>query len=194
MPVHPRPPAPPQYPPATEPHEIFVHRLKWSILDDPSNAELFSLDAEDKPRWTPLFSEPIADEAATNPPVSRLEICIDCLSGGEQWQDAIPPASGLIENMDGRPITVRQFLEGVRDYAIPLRSILCRICDIWGPEDEASARFFFTSLGVHESDSENGRPDAVASLDVEDDNEEGDNWARQLELMELLYRRHIASK
>jgi hypothetical protein len=71
---------------------------------------------------------------------------------------------------------------------------LCRCFDIWSAEGEARTRFFFTSLLVHGSDSESGRPDAVATVDVEDDDDEGDNWARQLEFMELFYRKRIASK
>jgi hypothetical protein len=190
------PPGPPQYPLGTEPHEVFTCRLKWSILDNPSNAELFSLDAAEKPQWTTLFSDPIADQAATNPPVSRLEISINTLEEWEHWSDAQekPPASRLIENTDGRSITVRQLLEGFHDYAVPLRRILCRCCDIWSTEGEARTHFYFTFLWLYGSDPENGRPDALASVDViEDTDEEGDNWASQLELMETLYRKRLAS-
>jgi hypothetical protein len=103
----------PQKPPGIEGNEIFMFRLNWSVLEKPSNTELLSIDAEDKPQWTLLFSSPIADEAATNPPVSRLEIGIYPLSDWEHWQqaDEEPPAYGLIENTDGRPISVKQFME-----------------------------------------------------------------------------------
>jgi hypothetical protein len=75
----------PQNPPRIEGNEILMFRLNWSILEKPSNAELLSIDAEDKPQWTPLFSSPIAGEAATNPPVSCLEIGIHPLSDKEHW-------------------------------------------------------------------------------------------------------------
>jgi hypothetical protein len=133
IPVQPNPPPGPSgCIPGTEPHEIFTCRLKWSILDSPFNAELLSLDTEEKAQWTPLFSDPTADQAATNPPVSRLEININTLEEWEHWTQAHEksPGSGLIENTDGRPITVRQLLEGFYDYALPLRTVLCRCCDI----------------------------------------------------------------
>jgi hypothetical protein len=198
IPVQPNlPPGPSEYTSGTEPHEIFTCRLKWSILDNPSNAELLSLDAEGKRQWTPLFTDSTADQASTNPPVSRLVISVNTLEEWEHWSQAQeePPASGLIENTDGRPITVRQLLEGFYDYALPLRRVLCRCCDIWSAEGEARTQFYFTLLWLYGSDPESGHPDAVASVDVtEDMDEEGDNWASQLELMETLYRKGLASK
>jgi hypothetical protein len=125
--------------------------VKRSILEDPSNAELLSLNAEDKPQLTPLFSDSIVDEAATNSPISRLKISIDPPSTWEHWQQADyePPAPGLIENTDSRPTSVKQIIKPAHDYAVPLRRLLCRSCDIWGAENEACARFFDdASLGV----------------------------------------------
>ncbi|KAI0580509.1 hypothetical protein A1F96_05190 [Pyrenophora tritici-repentis] len=83
-PVQPGPPSePPQYPSGTKMNRIF-DRLRWSVLDSPSEIEIFSLDAEDKSNWTPISSSTVLDEAATNPPLSHLRICIEPLYN---WED-----------------------------------------------------------------------------------------------------------
>lgn len=126
------PPAPPVHNATrTEVHSIF-DRLKWLILGTPSQAELFSLNTEVEPQWTMLFSDPVVDEAATVPPLSRLRISIETIVGWEYWQqtDKDPPEAALIENKDGQPVSIRQFMQALYNYAVPLRKLLCRCCDI----------------------------------------------------------------
>ncbi|CAO2657865.1 Nn.00g071250.m01.CDS01 [Neocucurbitaria sp. VM-36] len=102
------PPAPPQHPPGTNVNRNF-DRLKWSVLDSPSKVEIFFLDSEDKPQWTLLSTDPIADEAATNPPQSCLQIRMEPLGSWEHWQqtEKEPPKPLLIINTDGQPISVK---------------------------------------------------------------------------------------
>ncbi|KAH7380739.1 hypothetical protein BKA66DRAFT_465344 [Pyrenochaeta sp. MPI-SDFR-AT-0127] len=42
-------------------------------------------------------------------------------------------------------------MQAVHDYAVPLRRLLCRCCDILDSENENRARFFFTRISLAES-------------------------------------------
>ncbi|KAF2123713.1 hypothetical protein P153DRAFT_147956 [Dothidotthia symphoricarpi CBS 119687] len=198
-PLQPGPPPPPTPPPAqdsasTDVNRVFIYRLKWSVLDSPSKAEILSLDAEDNPQWTPLFLDPVADEAATDPPQSRVQISLEPLDAWEHWQQAEkdPPAPGFVENTDGRPISVKQLMQATHDYAVPLRRLLCRCCDIWGPEKETRARFYFTGLGLGEGTPES--PYTRLGVDVSHDmDEDGHQLAFYLETIETVYRNSLAS-
>lgn len=170
-------------------------RLKWSVLDSPSKVEIFFLDAEDNPQWAPLFTDPIVGEAATNPPQSRLQIMLEPLGTWEHWRQAEkePPKQLFIENTDGQPISVGQFIQAVHDYAVPLRRLLCRCCDIYAPEEEAHARFYFTRImDLVESTPENPYTRLQVHV-VEDTDEDGHQLAGTLESVEIRYRRQLAS-
>ena len=43
------------------------------VVRTPTKVDIFFLDSEDKPQRAPLFADPLADEAATNPPVSLAD-------------------------------------------------------------------------------------------------------------------------
>jgi hypothetical protein len=176
-------------------NEIFIFRLNWSILEDPCNAELLSIDVKDKPQWTSLFSDPVAEEAATNPPVSRLEISIHPLSAWEHWQqaDEEPPADGLVENTDGRPISVKQLMEAVHDYAVPLRRLLCQSCDVWS-KNEARAKFYLTYLVVYRSSPEDETPSATIDVIEETGKQGQDILVDRLQETKSRYRGRLASK
>jgi hypothetical protein len=177
----------------TEANKIFERGLKWSILEAPSAAEVMSLDAEDKVRWTSILSHPVADEPATDPPLSRISICIEPLNAWEYWPQSgkEPPESKVVENLDGSPITVQQLMQAVHDYAVPLRRLLCRSCYIHGPETAARARFYFLRLFVVESTPE--FPITDVSVDVhEDTDRDGRTLAEHLEEIEADYRRQLA--
>jgi hypothetical protein len=199
------PPSPPPYRPRKDVNKVF-ERLKWSVLDPPSQAEIFLLDSEGKPQWMPLLTDPVADEAATILPQSRLRIVIQPLDSWEHWSqtESQPPEPLLIENMDGQPITVRQFMNAVHDYAVPLRRLLCRCCDIYGPDTEARVRFYFqTTMGLKQGISENLCPEM--QVYVFEDTPAGEflvhgvpvdgvPLAEHLKLVEILYRRRLASE
>jgi hypothetical protein len=186
----PPPPSPVQ---RTEANKIFECGLKWSILDAPSAAEVMSLDAEDKPRWTSVLSDPVVDEPATDPPLSRISVCIEPLNAWEYWPQSgkEPPESKVVENLDGSPITVKQLMQAVQDYAVPLRRLLCRSCYIDGPETAARACFYFLYLFIAESTPE--FPITNVSVDVhEDTDQDGQTLASHLEEIEANYRRRLA--
>ena len=194
-PVLPGPPPPPPPLPKSHVNHNFK-RLKWSVLDPPSEVEIFFLDLEDQSQWAPLFTDPIADEAATNPPRSQLQIRLQPLDSWEHWRQAEkePPKPLLIENTDGQPISVKQFIQAVHSYAVPLRKLLCRCCDIYAPQAEAHARFYFTcTMGLIESTP--GDPCTGLQVQViEDTDEDGHQLAFHLETVEILYRKQLASK
>jgi hypothetical protein len=111
------------------------------------------------------------------------------------WQQAEeePPAYGLIENTDGRPISVKQFMEAVHDYAVPLRRLLCQSCYIWS-KDEERAKFYLTYLVVYRSSPEDQTPSATMDV-IEDTGTQGQNiLADRLQETESRYRGRLESK
>jgi hypothetical protein len=187
-----------QHPPSpgqrTEANKIFERGLKWSILEAPSAAEIMSLDADDKPRWTSVLSNPVADEPATDPPHCRLSICIEPLMAWDYWEQSgkEPPESKVVENADGSPITVKQLMQAVQVYALPLRRLLCKSCYIDGPETAARTRFYFLRLFIHDPTHE--FPITDVSVDLQEDtDEDGQTLAAHLEEIEAAYRRQLAS-
>jgi hypothetical protein len=71
------------------------------------------------------MTHPIASESLANPPLTRLRVSLyDCedkqsreyLSGYEEEECYQPPESTAIENADGSPITVKDFVIRVHDY------------------------------------------------------------------------------
>ncbi|CAA9962889.1 hypothetical protein PTMSG1_06257 [Pyrenophora teres f. maculata] len=197
-PVQPGPPPEPrQYLSGVEINQIF-DRLKWSVLGSPSDVEIFSLGAKDKPQWTQLFSESVLDEAATDPSLSHLKICIEPLHSWEDWAHSdsrhLRPAPLSIENTDGRPISVRQYIQAVHEYAVPLRSLLCQCCGIWGEENDEQARFYYqcTMGGSRALTPEYPCPELYIYL-MEDTEEDGHGLKSHLECIETLYRKQLAS-
>ncbi|PSN70570.1 hypothetical protein BS50DRAFT_570116 [Corynespora cassiicola Philippines] len=140
--------APPtQYASQIEVRPVF-DRLKWSILDPLSGAQIVGVDAQGEPQLQPFFEGPesaSAEEPATEPPNARLHIVIEPLNSWHQWRDKkhLKPASGLIEHTGGRPISVKQFMQAIRDYAAPMRKLLCQSMDIDSLSDIPRAKFYF---------------------------------------------------
>jgi hypothetical protein len=145
---------PPEAQPSSgpEPNEIF-NRLKWSVLESLSDVQVFGQDDEGVLHWRPLLDESnkaLLDGAAMDPPQSRLEVSIEPLHSWWHWNDSgtqhLRPAQLLIENSDGQSISVRQFIQAVHGYALPLRKLLLRCTDISDPSNQDSARFFFDMI------------------------------------------------
>lgn len=155
IPPHLLMPGPPPDAPQTsgpEPHDLF-NRLKWSILDSPLDVQVFGQDDNGKFQWRLLSDEPnqsMLDSAAMQPPQSRLQICIEPLNSWWHWLDSGTehrrPAQLIIENEDGRPVSVKQFIAAVHEYALPLRPLLLRCTDIRDPVDQDRVRFFFDGI------------------------------------------------
>ncbi|KAH9876563.1 hypothetical protein J1614_003694 [Plenodomus biglobosus] len=122
---------PPKWNAADIPPHLLMSGPKWSVLDSPSDVQVFGRNDEGVLQWRPLSDESIKslfDGAAMDPPQSRLEVSIEPLHSWWHWHDSgrqhLRPAQLLIENAYGQPISVRQFIQAVHDYALPLRKLL----------------------------------------------------------------------
>jgi hypothetical protein len=95
--------------------------------------------------WTPVLSAAVAHEAAMSPPHFRMEIRIQALHNWAHWRDAsvehLRPAPKVLENADGKCLSVKQFIEAVHEYAIPPRTLLLRCMDVDDPENWDRGRF-----------------------------------------------------
>lgn len=171
-----------QQPSGREPNAIF-QRLKWSVLDPPSEAQIFGPDDQGVLQWRPLFDESnktIVEESAMDPPHSRLEVSIEPLQSWWHWHDAgiqhLRPALALIENPDEQPISVKQFIEALYDYAVPLRNLLLRCTDIRDKSKWDSARFHFDGM-IGGSEAEVPGEPSIAINVVEDPMGDGEDCA-----------------
>lgn len=144
--------------------EFEFRRLKWSILDDPSNVQVVDLDDEtNEPKWTPLFgaagtgqpNHPLVDQVATEPPCSRMLVILDEIEAWDFWQDAEAmddrPAPLIIENTGGEPVTIGQIVTQTHTYAVGLKDVIYEIHD----ENDPSARvdIYCVSAGLTRSNT-----------------------------------------
>ncbi|KAF1828153.1 hypothetical protein BDW02DRAFT_538593 [Decorospora gaudefroyi] len=185
-------------PPDTDLHPV-LYRLKWSILDEPSEIQFLEVGSEGEPQWLPLFGNSRAsttEAAATEPPVSHLQIRLDPMDTWEFWGDFLEKPSPLvIENGDGRHISITQFIHAVREYAVPLRNLLCRTSDIYGPANCARARFYLHDISAgSDVTPERPYPELYLNLAKHVDDEDDDDLADIWETIEIVYRNQLNSE
>lgn len=77
-------------------------------------------------------------------------------------------------------------MHAVHEYAVPLRRLFCRCCDIYGEEEEGNARFYFSVVA--------GVQEGTTCLDVqlhviEETDEYGIGLEAHLQFIEMMYRR-----
>ncbi|KAH6848488.1 hypothetical protein BKA58DRAFT_285389, partial [Alternaria rosae] len=107
-----------------------LDRLRWDLLAPPSTVQVIDVNEEGEPIWRSILVDPkhpLADEAVTEVPRSRMRIVFGMLEGWECWEryeDNPPPAPLLIENIDGKTITIEQFIVKVSEYAQSLRETI----------------------------------------------------------------------
>jgi hypothetical protein len=175
-----------------EPNEAFA-RIRWSILDSPSKAQIFGSDDKGVLQWRPLFKQSVADEAAMNPPTFRMEIRFQPLQDWwHHWHDA---GMKRVENADGQHISVKQFIEAVHDYAVPLRKLLIRCMDIDDPYYWDRARLYLDRI----SDVHGGGPSECTTQEaavnvVEDPTGDGEKCAWMWEAIETRVKNKSASQ
>jgi hypothetical protein len=181
-----------------EPNDIF-NRLKWSVLDSPSDVQVFGPDDEGVLQWRPLTEESSKsqlDETAMDPPQSRLEVTIEPLQSWWNWVDSntthLRPAQLLIENADGQPISIRQFIQAVHSYALSLRELLLRCMDV-DPYDEHRARFFFDLITGGSVGEVSGQQGFAVNV-VEDPEGDGEKCAWIWENVETRVKKQSASQ
>ena len=99
--------------------EDLLYRLRWNILTALDDIKI-AIGPCDQTTNVPLFSHPLADESVANPPFTRINVCIsECLNKVdirmEEYQYKPPPAL-IIDNEDGKPITLGQFVAQTHAY------------------------------------------------------------------------------
>jgi hypothetical protein len=103
--------------------EDILYRLRWNVLATLDDIEI-ATGPLDQATYVPLFGHPLADESIANPPFSRIDrLCIsECLDKvvyryeipEEYWYK--PPPATTINNEDGSPITLGQFVTKTHAY------------------------------------------------------------------------------
>lgn len=182
-----------------EPNEIF-NRLKWSVLHPPSDMQVFGRDDEGVLQWRPLSdksNKSLFNGAAMDPPRSRLEVSIEPLHSWWHWHDSgtqhLRPAQLLIEDADGQPISIRQFIQVVHGYALPLRKLLLRCTDINDPSNQERARFFFDMITGGSKGEIPGQQGLAVNV-VEDPTGDGEKCAWIWEDVETRVKNQSASQ
>lgn len=193
--------------PETQLNEVFA-RLKWSVLDPASEAQILQRDDQGEPKWTTFFTNTnilVADEPVTLPPQSCLHIKIQPMYSW--WLDfqkdhecqkgckCKGPEMLVIENKDGGSISVRQFIEAIHDYLLPLRNIVHKAHDIsWGWDDDwEKARFYYDDLcGALCEDGDGPDTELMVHLQ-EEEGEEGDQLEDHWSELEARYGMESAS-
>jgi hypothetical protein len=181
-----------------EPNEIF-NRVKWSILDPPSDVQIFGWKDEGVLQWRPLSDESnksLLDGAAMDPPQSRLEVSIEPLHSWWHWHNSetkhLRPSQLLIKNADGQPISVRQFIQAVHRYALPLRKLLLQCTDVRDPSNQDRAHFFFDMITGGSEGEIPGQPGLAVNV-VADPTGDGEKCAWIWENVETRVKNQFAS-
>ena len=147
--------------------------------------------------FTEESSKSQLDETAMDPPKSRLEITIEPLQSWWHWHDSdtkhLRPAQLLIENADGQPISVRQFIQAVHAYALPLRKLLLRCMDVTDLLNQQRARFFFDMITGGSVGEVSGQQGFAVNV-VEDPAGDGEKCAWIWENVETRVKKQSASQ
>lgn len=165
------------------------------IYSDPSSGmQVFRRDDDGEFKWHLLSGAStkwVLDSAAMQPPQSRLRVCIEPLNS---WHDSrtqdLRPAELVIEYGDGRAVFVRQFIEAVHEYALPLGRPLLRYTDVRSSVDHDHARFF-DGVSAGSEGNVRGQPGFAANV-VEDPTGGGEKCAWIWEGMDTRVRNHPA--
>ncbi|KAH9863551.1 hypothetical protein J1614_009483 [Plenodomus biglobosus] len=105
-----------------------LSRLRWSILGSVEDiyieTELYQ-DGTDERR--PFLSHPVAMESLTVPPVNRIQISSEDISGAMHFHLAPEDYQyepQTIENADGSPITIKDFVVQVHNHLNQHRDVI----------------------------------------------------------------------
>ncbi|KAI4611876.1 uncharacterized protein J4E87_010378 [Alternaria ethzedia] len=141
-------------------HTSALDRLRWNLLAPPSTVLIIDSNEEGEPSWRPMLVDPkhpLADEAVTEVPRSRMCVAFDMVEAWECWErydDNPPPPPLLIENSDGNAITIEQFIVKVSRYAQRLRETIfeCEGRALSG--SEGACLWFDAAFGPKRKDAE----------------------------------------
>ncbi|KAI4626770.1 hypothetical protein J4E83_003923 [Alternaria metachromatica] len=98
-------------------------RLRWNLLTGWHDIEIV-VGSKDEEKIVPLIDHPYANEEISEPGLSRIEVnSRECLEKFDLSYDSSPEEDGyrpppplIIENEDGKHITLRQFVTEVHAY------------------------------------------------------------------------------
>jgi hypothetical protein len=136
--------------------ERLTDRLKWSLLASPSTIQVLDMDANSEPQWYPLLAEPhhrVAMQPITDTQRSRMLVILDFVEYAEYYSDSGDevPAPLVIENLDGTPICVAQFVHEVHVYVVGLRDVIYELED--RVREEEAVYYFMGASGPRWSDA-----------------------------------------
>jgi hypothetical protein len=103
--------------------EDLLYRLRWNVLATLDNIEI-ATGSYDQTTNVPLFGHPLADEPIAVPPFSRIDEvyiaeCLDKVDFRHEIPEEYrykPPPALTINNEDGNPITLGQFVTQTHAY------------------------------------------------------------------------------
>jgi hypothetical protein len=97
--------------------EDLLYRLRWNVFATLDDIEI-ATGPYDQTINVPLLGHPLADEPISDPPFSRIdEVCIaECLDQMDYRYEYKAPPALTINNEDGNPITLRQFVTQTHAY------------------------------------------------------------------------------
>jgi hypothetical protein len=94
-------------------------RLRWNVLATLDDVEI-TTGPHEQTTNVPLFGHPLADDSIADPPFSRIDEvynaeCLDRMAFYRQHEVPYKPLPALtINNEDGNPITLGQFVTNTR--------------------------------------------------------------------------------
>ncbi|KAF2276516.1 uncharacterized protein EI97DRAFT_433350 [Westerdykella ornata] len=111
---------PPRRDPPGRVKEFIFSRLHWNVLGELSEIEVEDgVDENGTEKLSPFLSHPIAAESIAQPPVSVAYVHSSDISAGVHFYMCtygFEYKGFLIENTDGRPITVKDVVTGFHDH------------------------------------------------------------------------------
>lgn len=165
-----------------------LDRLRWDLLAPPSTVQIIDVNEVGKPSWQSMLmnpKHPLADEAVTEVPRSRMCIVFDMIEGWECWEryeGNPPPAPLLIENIDGKTITIEQFIVKVSEYAQSLRETIFECEGRAWSRHESACLWFDAVSGPKRRDAED--PDVLFYVDFT-----SNSWSSSSEIEADLVRK-----
>ncbi|RPA78941.1 hypothetical protein BJ508DRAFT_363562 [Ascobolus immersus RN42] len=138
-------------PPPKGPHlrQDILTRLQWLIFSPPTDIHILSPASPDGTQLpsTPLSTHPTSTTPITTPPLSRIRLLCDNVQTWDYWTFgddlAMRPAPLVIENDDGSPVTVAQFVQECHTYLCSIRDI---VNEVFGLLGESAVAFVFDGV------------------------------------------------
>lgn len=98
-----------------------IYQLRWNVFESLESVEVEDrVDEHGTERRLPFVSHPIAAESVAKPPLHHMILisaeCSEASSGDSMLPDSYEITHGTIDNADGSPLTLRDFVTGVNFY------------------------------------------------------------------------------